>query len=127
MGLFDFRRYSKVLDVDIVRLASAIYWFGTQSLELTVLHVDVVYLVLILKSVEEDAVLRLLTCHILHIHVTYCWDMTTLCNLVWLIDEVDTHNGFLTLTYADVTHEDVLVDAATACIGLDAEHTVEVW
>ena len=74
---------------------------------------------------NHDAILGLLTSNVLHQHIADNGVETAAANLAWLIVRVDFQDGFLALSYRDVAHVDVLDDATTARVGLDAEHTVK--
>ena len=116
-----------VLKLDVASLACNLDRLLLDVVPLTVLHVDVVNLSVILKTVEESTILRLLTGYILNINIANCWNVATLSNLVWLVNQVDAHNSLTALSYLDVADKDILVDTATTGVGLDTEHTIKVW
>ena len=115
-----------VLKLDVASLACNLDRLLLDVVPLTVLNVDVVNLSIVLKTIEESTILRLLTGNVLNIHIADCWNVTTLSYLGWLIDQIDAHNSLAALTNLDVANEDVLVDTTTTGVGLDAEHTVKV-
>ena len=88
---------------------------------------DVINCFIFCYAVEYHAVLGLLACHVLHPYVMYVRDMSTFGSLLGLVVDVYPQYGFLTLTYCDVTHEDILCLTATAGVCLYTQHAVEVW
>ena len=98
------------------------------TVELAVANGDVVHRISQLRvfvAHNHDAVLRLLAGDVLHGDVAYGGIESTTANLAWLVVSIDFQHRLATLTDGDVAHVDVLDDAATARVGLDAQHTVQ--
>ena len=79
-----------------------------------------------MQAVDQNAVLALLACDILHIDVSHRRNKSAFCGLVGLIFQVDAHHGFAALSYAHVPHIYILSHAAAAGVGLQAKYTVEI-
>ena len=75
----------------------------------------------------HNAVLRLLTRHVLHRYVAHSGVETTTANLLWFVVSINLQHGLATLTDCDVAHVDVLNDATTTRVGFDAQYTVQIW
>ena len=96
------------------------------TVELAVDDIHVVHLTGVGHADYHHAILRLLAGHILHRHIADGGVEATAAHLTGLVVGIDFQHGLLALANGDVTHVDVLNDAATARVGLDAQHTVQV-
>ena len=99
------------------------------TVELAVAHGDVVDGIGQLGVVvahNHDAVLRLLAGHVLHRHVAHLRIEAAAAHLAGLVVGVDLQHGLAALAHGDVAHVDVLNDAATTRVSLDAQHAVQV-
>ena len=102
---------------------------AVNTIELAVAYRDIVDGIgklRLLITHNHDAILRLLTSNVLHQHIADNGVETAAANLAWIIVRVDFQDGFLALSYRDIAHVDVLDDATTAGVRLDAEHTVQI-
>ena len=79
----------------------------------------------VLVADNHHTVFRLLAGDILHRHVAHGGVESAAAHLARLVVGVDFQYGFLALPHGDVAHVDILDDAATARVGLDAQHAVE--
>ena len=75
---------------------------------------------------NHHAVARLLAGDALHVHVPHRRQESSAALLTRLVVEVDFHHGLATLSYLYIFYIDVLHNAASARIGLDAQHAVKV-
>ena len=117
----------EIVKTNVVALSCATNWLVLHSIEGTVLDMYIVDIAFLIQSVEQNAVLRLLTGDILHVDIAHCRYETTLCLLFWLVNEVDTKNSFTTLTYGNIAHIDAISHSTTTGVGLDTKHTIEIW
>ena len=78
--------------VDIVTLAGTLNRHDADTIELTVLHVDVVDVVGFVQSVQFDTELTLLTGDIAHIDVANGRNESALGGFVGFVTEVDAHH-----------------------------------
>ena len=95
------------------------------AVELTVLDRDIVDISIFVETNDLYTILRLLTGNILHIDITDDGVVATAADLIVLVVEVDLQNALLAYTYLDIAHVDVLDDATTARVGLDAEYALQ--
>ena len=95
------------------------------AIELTVLDGDIVDVCIFVETNDLNTILRLLTGNILHIDVANGGVVSTTADLIVLVVEVDLQNALLAYTYLDIAHVDVLDDATTARVGLDAEYALQ--
>lgn len=110
---------------DVVDVLIAVLAFG-HAIPLAVLDGHVIDIALIVKAIEEDAVLRFLAGDVLEVHVADNGVIAALTLLVRLVVEVDAEDGFAALADGDIADKDILDDATAAGISLDADDTVEV-
>ena len=95
------------------------------AVELTVLDRDIVDISIFVETNDLYTILRLLTGNILHIDITDDGVVATAADLIVLVVEVDLQNALLAYTYLDIAHVDVLDDATTTRVGLDAEYALQ--
>ena len=107
-------------------LASAPDGLALHAVEAAVLDVDVVDVVVVLQTIDEDAILALLAGDVLHVDVSHRWDEASLGGFVGFIFQVDAHHGLTALSHAHAPHIYILRHSATAGVGLQTQHTVEV-
>ena len=72
------------------------------------------------------AIFRLLTGDVLHGYVAYRGVEATTAHLLGLVVGIDFQHGLFALANGDVAHIDVLDDATTTRVGLDAQHTIQI-
>ena len=119
----------QVVEVNILRLTCEVIGLAIDTLELTVVYIDVINGIsqrISFIAHNHHTILRLLAGDILHRHVANGGVETTAANLFGLIIGIDLEYSFLTLAHGDIAHVDVLNDTTTAGVSLDAEHAVEV-
>ena len=104
----------QIVEMYIMTLTRALEWFIHNARESTILHVDVIDIVCILQTIEQDAVFTLLASHVLHIDITNGRIESTRSSFLWVIIEVDTQYGFLALSYLYVAHVNVFRNATSA-------------
>ena len=96
------------------------------TVEPTVPHGDIVDKRVLFQSDDLYTVARLLAGDILHQYIAHRGIVATTANLVVLIVQVDFQHTLAALAHRDILHEDILDDAASARVGLDAQHTVQI-
>ena len=115
-----------VVVADVAGLAGDLVAKG-HPVELAVADVDVVDVADGVEGDDERAVLRLAAGDVLDIDVAHGRVVAAAADLVVLVVEVDLHHGLGALAHLDIAHVDIFDDTATAGVGFDAEHAVEVW
>ena len=96
------------------------------TIEATVPDCDVVHEGVFFEANDLHAVARLLAGDILHEHIPDGRVVASTANLVVLVVEVDFQDTLPTLSYLYTAHIDILDDASSARIGLDAQHAVQI-
>ncbi len=114
----------KVLELHVAGLARREI-AGLHTIELTILHKNVVYVSVFLETDNLDSVFRLLTGDILHIDIAHCGIVTTTANLIMLVVEIDLQHALLADAHLDIFHIDVLDDTTTTGIGLDTQYAFQ--
>ena len=71
-------------------------------------------------------VFALLAGDVLNVHVAHHGKVSAAAYLIVIVVEVDFQHRLATLTHLNVAGIDVLYHTATAGVGLDAHHTVEI-
>ena len=104
----------EVIEADIVALSCAANRLILHSIEGTVLDMYIVDIAFLIQSVEQNAVLGLLTGDILHVDIAHCRYEATLCLLLWLVNEVHTKHCLTTLTYGNIAHIDAVSHSTAA-------------
>ena len=94
--------------------AGAVETALANAVEAAVLHVDVVDVVGVVKTVEQQAVLALVAGDVLHVDVADGGVEPAAAVLLRLVVEVDAHHGLTALANFNLAHVDVLYHAATA-------------
>ena len=100
---------------------------GLHTVELTILHEDVINVRVFLETDDLDTVFRLFTGDILHIDIAHGGIVTTTADFVVLVVKIDFQNRLLADTHLHIFHIDILNDATATGIGLDAQHTLQFW
>ena len=116
----------EITEVEIVALSRALDSLFLHTVKLTVINMNVVNLICIVKTVDKHTILTLLAGDIAHINISHRGDVAALCLLVRLIREVDAHHSLTALADGNIADIDILGDTSTAGIGLDTEHAVEI-
>ena len=119
----------EVLIFDILCQANLVDRLAGDAIELAVADGDVVDGIGQLGVVvahHHNAVFRLLTGDVLHRYVAHRGVETTTAHLIGFVVGIDLQHRLLTLADGDVAHIDVLDDATTTRIGLDAQYTIQV-
>ena len=87
---------------------------------------DIVYVFYFVSTDDEHTIVALLAGNIFHAHVAHGRFKSAVASLSWLIVEVDLEYGFLTLSYGNLAHVDVLDESAAAVVGFDAEDALQM-
>ena len=116
----------QAVEVDVAGLATHKV-AALDTVEVTVLDIDVVNKCIFVETDNLHTILRLLTGNILHIYVANDGVVATAANLVVLVVEINLQDALLTLANGDVTHVDILDDTTTAAVGLDTQHALQLW
>ena len=114
----------EILEAHVARLTAHEVAFA-HAVEVAVLHVDVIDVSIFLQPDDLYAVLRLLAGDVLNVHVAHDGVEATAADFVVLIVEVDFQHSLLAHAHLDVAGVDVLDDATTARVGLDAHHALQ--
>ncbi len=96
------------------------------TIETAVAHGDVLHIDGGVESDDKDAVVAPVAGHVFHRHVAHQRIEASKASLTGLIVEVDLQHSLTALSYLDVAHVDVLNDAASAIVGLDAQYALEI-
>ena len=112
--------------MNIMTLTRALERFIHNARESTILHVDVIDVVCIIQTIEQDAIFTLLASHILHVHVANGWIESTRSVFFRVVVQVDTQNSLLALSHFYVTHVNVLRNTTSTRIALNTQYTVEI-
>ena len=96
------------------------------TVEPTVPHGDIVDECILFQSYDLYAVARLLAGDILHQYVAHRGVVAATANLVVLVVQIDFQHTLAALAHRDILHEDIFDDTASARVGLDAQHTVQI-
>ena len=115
-----------VVQIQVVAQSGAQQPLVSHTVELAVLHMDVVDVVGVVQSVEQDAILALLAGHLLHVHVPHRGVESAAAHLLRVVVQVDAHHRLTAFAHLHFPHVDVLYHAATARVALDAQHAVQV-
>lgn len=110
---------------DVVDVLVTVLAFG-HAIPRAVLDGHVIDIALIIKAIEEDAVLGFLAGDVLEVYVADDRVIAALALLVRFVIEVNAKDGFAALADGDVADKDILDDATAAGISLDADDTIEV-
>lgn len=116
----------EIVELHITGLAGNLDRLFDDTIKLTVLDGDISYVLYLVATNDEHAIVALLAGNVFHIHLRYAWFKTAIADLLWLVIEVDLYDSFLALTHSNVAHVDVLDDTTAAVVGLDAQDAVEV-
>ena len=120
---------NEVLVLHVLCQANLVDRFAGDTVKLTVADGDIVDGIGqfgVVVAHNHHAIFRLLTGDVLHGHVAYRGVEATTAHLLGLVVGIDFQHGLFALANGDVAHIDVLNDATTTRVGLDAQHTIQI-
>ena len=119
----------KVVPMQLLCMSYLVDTLVGDAIELAVLYIYVIDGIcefLVLVSYYHYAVLALLACHVLHVNVLHRGIESAAAHLLRLVVGVYLQHSLLALSHFYVAEVDVLDDAATTRVCLDAEHALKV-
>ena len=126
IGQYQLSVDEQVVVFHVACLARHLYRLFHHTLELAVLYRYVVYVLNLVKSDNQHAVVALLAGDVLHVHLSYGRLEATVAQFLWFVVEVYLQHGLTALSYCDIPHVDVLDETTAAVVGLYAQYAVEV-
>ena len=123
--LYKISVYIEVFERNVFCTFYVISIFGN-IIKVGIFNADVIYVVIIVETNNEDAELAFFAGHIFQMNVADSRSEATVAVFTVLVLQVDAQHGFSALAYGDVTHEDVFNQSATTGAGLDADDAVKV-
>ena len=96
------------------------------AVKLTVFHENVVHIGIFLETDNLNTIFRLLAGDIFHIDIAHRGVVAAAADLIMLVVEVDLQYTLLADAHLHILHVDVLNDAATTGVGLDAQYTLQL-
>ena len=96
------------------------------TVEVAILHVDVIYISDTVEGNDEYAILTFVASDILDVDIAHGRSETTAADFLGFVVKINFENRFSALSHLDVAGIDILDDTASTSVGLYADNTVEV-
>ena len=116
----------EVVKLHVLGLAGNLHRFFLYTVEVTVLHGNVAYVLYLVSTNDEHAIVALLASYIFYAYILYGRFESAVADFLWLVVEIDFYYSFLALTYCNLAHVDVLDYSTTTVVGFDAENAFQM-